>query len=223
MPNKQYNLLVVAHPDDESIFFTGLLLKKQKSPWKIICVTDANADGQGLKRYEQFRAAMKLLKISDFMFWNFPDIYEKRLPVHTLAAKLKALPKPKEVYTHGIIGEYGHPHHQDISMACHYVFKNVFSVAYNCFPDFSVALTKREYEIKTKILSQIYQEETRRFANFLPAQFTEGFVKISTLEAKNIYDFLTLGTEPPLKNLKKYKWYWPYLQAQKLKALPRPF
>ena len=221
---KNFNLLVVAHPDDESIFFAGLLMKQSKAQWKVILMTDADADGHGRARMNQFDRAMKRLKVKKIECWQYPDIYEQRLPVEEIALRLMQ-EKALKVYTHGIIGEYGHPHHQDVSFAVHLAFaeKKVMSVAYNCFPNESIQLPKSSYQMKTKVLSQVYQEETRMFSNFLPATSTESFVSVSFKEVQSLYEFFTKGKKPSLKNLKVYQWYWPYLAAQKRKSLPRPF
>ena len=90
MSKKKYALLVVAHPDDESIFFSGLLLNERKLPWKVICVTDGNADLAGSKRADQFKVACQLLKVKSEQ-WNFPDKFEARLNTEKLMKKLTEL------------------------------------------------------------------------------------------------------------------------------------
>ncbi|MEK7355673.1 MAG: PIG-L family deacetylase, partial [Bdellovibrionota bacterium] len=124
----------MAQPDDETLFFGGLLQRRRTRRWTVVCVTDANADGQGKKRRKQFEKACRLLGVKKPLWWSFPDRYAERLPVVELIAKLRALPKPHTIYTHGIIGEYGHPHHQDVSYAVHLAFAEhprVYASAYN--------------------------------------------------------------------------------------------
>lgn len=213
----KYNLLVVAHPDDETIFFSALLLNHRKNPWHVVCVTDANADGQGTKRKQQFMKACKLLKVQKWSWWSFPDVFSQRLDVDKLASKLKTLPTPLEVFTHGIVGEYGHPHHQDVSFAVHNVFAKthiVFSSAYNAYPDFTVQLKPSQFELKTKILSKIYSSETSRFMHVLPATAAEGFVQVDPKEVNALYKFLRDGKEPARSVLKTYAWYWPHIKAR---------
>src|SRR4051794_23596437 len=100
----QYNLVCVAHPDDETIFFGGLLLSRRKTfgsePWVVVCATsDGNQD-----RRRQFTEACKELGVTDTHWWGFADKYDERLPIDQVVAKLKQLPPPHEIYTHGIVG-----------------------------------------------------------------------------------------------------------------------
>lgn len=225
----KYRLLVVAHPDDETLFFGGLLAStsKQKTPWLVVCVTDGNADGNGVARAKQFRDATRKLGIRHIEHWDFPDIYEKRLDIQALSSKLQALVPPKEVYTHGVLGEYGHPHHQDVCAAVFRAYAPtkipIWSAAYNCWPHRSVRLSEATYRLKCKILSGIYQAETRRFAHFLPATATEGFTQLSANEVKSLYAFLTGGPAPSLRSLRAYRWYWTYLEQSGGQVAPRPF
>src|ERR1043165_2582375 len=95
---KKYNLLVVAHPDDESIFFAGLVLQKRSHPWRVLCVTDGNADGNGAARAADFAEACKQLKVKDFAMLGFKDKFEERLPLNELIALLQK-ENPNEIYT----------------------------------------------------------------------------------------------------------------------------
>ncbi|PWU16922.1 MAG: hypothetical protein C5B49_09810 [Bdellovibrio sp.] len=189
-----YNLLCVAHPDDETIFFGGLLQQKSDRPWLLVC---AASDGSEERR-RQFHAAAQRYNISEVQWWGFLDQYDKRLPILDLVSKFSKLPEPFAIYTHSILGEYGHPHHQDVSFAVHRAFpahERIFSVAYNCYPETSVHLTKEHFALKCEILTTIYQSETRRFLNLLPATFVEGFVRLDFAEVQALYDFLT-GSAP---------------------------
>ncbi len=228
-------LLVVAHPDDETLFFGGLLQKSKD--WKVILVTDGNADRQGAQRMNQFKKAMHALKVKDFVSLGMPDHYEQRLNIPELVqkiyecigAKIQKLQKaPREIYTHGIIGEYGHPHHQDVSYAVHTLFKNhpnVFSTAYNAFPEKRIHLSAKEFETKSKILTTTYSSETQRFLNVIPVTSTEGFVRVSPKEVDAIYNYFTqaAGTLNP-KHLKTYRPLFSYITSHPPGAVrPRTF
>jgi LmbE family N-acetylglucosaminyl deacetylase len=217
-PNKQkHNLIVVAHPDDETIYFGALMLARRRLPWTVVCVTDGNADGMGQKRRRQFMTACKLLKAERAVWLGFPDIFKQRLEVDRLVSALQDLPEPASVFTHSIVGDYGHPHHQDVCFAVHRAFEGrrspVHSVAYNCFPDFTVRINRTQYDLKTQILSKVYGSETRRFANLLPATASEGFARLSFAEILAIYRYFTAHKTPPRGALNHYKWFWSYMKS----------
>jgi LmbE family N-acetylglucosaminyl deacetylase len=221
---KAHNLIVVAHPDDETIFFGGLMQRRRARAWTIVCMTDANADGQGKIRKKQFEKACAKQGVKDAQWWNFPDIYEKRLDTDAIAERLLSLPTPHEVYTHGIIGEYGHPHHQDVSYAVHKAFAKhprVFSAAYNTFPDISIQLTKKEFAKKADVLTHIYGSETSRFLNLLPATAFEGFLHLDIKEVEAVYDFFARGKPLRSRDLRAYKWLSEFLRTRR--GMKRPF
>lgn len=220
MAQTPYNLVCVAHPDDETIFFGGLLQTHRDRPWRVICCT---SDGDP-ERHDQFLHACQELGVTMTEWWGFLDRYDTRLPIDQLVSRLKSLPMPSEIFTHGIVGEYGHPHHQDVSFAVHRAFpehRQLFSTAYNTFPELTVALTPETFQKKTQVLTRIYGSETNRFLNVLPATFAEGFCRLEFSEVEAIYTYLTSDSEVPMARLKAYLWLDRYLPI--LKALKRPF
>ena len=191
MDSSSDTLIVTAHPDDETIFFAGLIYLRQKSRVKVLCMTDGNADEEGETREKDFFTALQALGAKGEII-GLPDKYEKRLDIDTMVQRLKA-EKCKDVFTHNIAGEYGHPHHQDVSYATHLAFSNkqVMSTAYNSFPEMRVNLSEDQWKQKFKILNSTYWHETKRFIQFLPCSWVEGFQAISLNEVKIVYQFLT--------------------------------
>lgn len=225
MSKQKYALLVVAHPDDESIFFAGLLMSQRTLPWLVICITDGNADEMGSERANQFKKACGLLK-AKYNHWDFKDRFESRLDINDIVKRLHLLAVPAVVYTHGILGEYGHPHHQDVSFAVHKAFDKkakVYSVAYNLYPERQIKLTKAQYKIKTKILTQVYQSETLRFLNFLPLTSTEGFLSTSLAEVEHIYSYFIGKSELTKTKLKIFLHLYDYLKERRTLLQSRPF
>lgn len=225
MSKQKYALLVVAHPDDESIFFAGLLMNQRALPWKVICVTDGNADQVGSKRADQFKAACRLLKVNCEQ-WDFIDNFEMRLDTAKLTKRLLELDPPAEVYTHEILGEYGHPHHQDVSFAVHRAFAKktrVWSASYNTFPKKLFKFTPAQYKIKTKILTLVYQSETLRFLNFLPLTATEGYLQTTLAEVEHIYFYFIGENDLNKSKLKVFSHLFGYLKERRSLLQSRPF
>jgi len=221
------NLIVVAHPDDESIFFGGLIQKDRSRPWHLICVTDGNGDGRGKDRYKELLNAAKVLKIKTVEQWNFADIYDQRIDTEQLSARLKSLsPQVHTVYTHGPLGEYGHPHHQDVSFAVHQTFlktHTVWGAAYNCLPQKRVLLSPAQFKLKSKILSETYRLETERFVHLLPAFAEEGFCRFDKAECESIYNTVCFKKTLYTKALKHYRWLSTILPQTAYCGLKRPF
>jgi len=128
------SVLVVAHPDDEVMWFGGLVLT-DRGPWTIICCS--------VPRRDSIRA------------WKFFDACE------TLGANARLIPsvepEPGEpfcddimdlpdlegydrIVTHGVEGEYGHFHHKNLHEFIHrkYAHKEIWSCCPSGKSDYAV-------------------------------------------------------------------------------------
>lgn len=198
MTEGKYHLCIVAHPDDEAIFLGGLILNNTSLPWKVICLTDGNADGSGVARKHDFEEACRDLGVVEFEMWGHPDVYGVRLPIDEIQKSFEKVEVPQAVFTHGPLGEYGHPHHQDTSLIVHKHFCGkcpVYSVAYNCYPDIIVEIDEETYARKVEILTKNYGTEFNRFAHLIPASFCEGYKEHKLSEVEALYHFLTKEAE----------------------------
>ena len=67
VPTGSAVLLVIAHPDDEAMFFGPTLraLSKKGIPVQVLCLSNGNADGLGKIREKELAASLKTLGISN--------------------------------------------------------------------------------------------------------------------------------------------------------------
>jgi len=71
-------LLVTAHPDDETIFFSPTLNALQRAGTRvsILCLSTGNADGLGMMRRREIQAAGKALKVADVYVRDSPCLQD---------------------------------------------------------------------------------------------------------------------------------------------------
>ncbi|WP_051620576.1 PIG-L family deacetylase [Paenibacillus sp. UNC451MF] len=118
-------IMIVAHPDDETIFGGAQLI--QEKGWLVICVT--NGDNQ--ERCSEFTKVMKKID-AHFEIWNYNDEWNGDFDRYSLkwdlAVVLARYPKSiVKVVTHNLSGEYGHTQHKALSQIVHsLVFKNLY-------------------------------------------------------------------------------------------------
>ncbi len=229
MSRKLKALVCIAHPDDEVLFFGGLISAKKNYDWTIVCVTDANADGLGTARFIKFKKSCALLGIKKIVRLGYPDVFSQHLEIERLQQDLEQIAETdnfKFVFTHGPLGEYGHQHHQDVSYAVYKTFSSrakVYSVAYNIYPDLKISFSAQMFRLKTKILWRIYSGETQNLLGFLPATSFEGFCALQMKEVEEIYAVIKRSKSLNRKNLKAYAWLSDYIEKRSFELKSRPF
>ena len=111
--SKPRALLVVAHPDDETIFSGGLILSSAGTRWTIVCCIPENA-----QRRREFLKACQLLAVKSGSHVE-PVVLELApgarglIDREKLAERLESYTTGFDiVFTHNREGEYGHPNHK---------------------------------------------------------------------------------------------------------------
>jgi LmbE family N-acetylglucosaminyl deacetylase len=119
-------LLLVAHPDDETLFAGGLMLAHPSWEWHVVCMTGVQ------ERRAQFDTAMECFRregvnIASTRNHEFEDRYRPADRRLWLAALAKEDTSSWDiVFTHGYRGEYGHHHHVWLNLIAHLLYVNVW-------------------------------------------------------------------------------------------------
>ncbi|KAG9411634.1 N-acetylglucosaminyl-phosphatidylinositol de-N-acetylase [Aphanomyces cochlioides] len=129
---KKEFLLVIAHPDDESMFFLPLLLNLQdKANFHLLCLSTGDFDGLGAVRKQELIAVWKYLKMNQFKLTILDDALFRD--------GMQAIWKPQDVasvvlqyaednvidtiFTFDDYGVSGHPNHISVHHGVKYALE----------------------------------------------------------------------------------------------------
>jgi len=213
-------LVVVAHPDDETLFFGGLLTTALRGKADVLCVTDGNWLGAGAERKTHLQRACELLGVTNLETWSYRDSLTDHLPVDELTERFTALGQTgtyDAFFTHCPHGEYGHPNHMDVSFSLHAALKTIAPVychADRLYPDFSIKMDKDAYQLRMRILWEIYFEELKDSWRQLPFLVSEGYLALGWQDVEGIYRLCSNKVIPSLVSGSAYHALLPFLIAQ---------
>ena len=151
-------LVIVAHPDDELIFYGSKLIKDPLN--KVICMTHSNS-----KRFVEFSNLMKQLGCGYIMLDHKDDMRIKNM--HKLYKLFlyeyikKNNRKIKKITTHNPFGEYGHNFHKAVSLVIIDICKQLNIMHKLYF--FSIG--------KRKLRKSIIQQKYNLMATYYPSQY----------------------------------------------------
>ncbi|MBW2974088.1 PIG-L family deacetylase [Candidatus Woesearchaeota archaeon] len=107
--------MIVAHPDDETIWVGGTLLSNMDN-WDVTIISLCRRDDED--RAPRFKKVCRAFKAKCFM----SDLEDEKLNDIPVSEAVKRIKQHSEkdydyIFTHGENGEYGHKRHKDVNKA----------------------------------------------------------------------------------------------------------
>lgn len=168
--SKTDRIMIVAHPDDESLWGGAHLAKHN---YFVVCLT--NGKTYKYRRYWEFKNAMKITDTPNIIL-NYPDFQNGRRidwapyeeDIEETIRTLLSYKDWKEIATHNPDGEYGHQHHIAASRIVTKVCKDrqeldklsyfgIYQWDKKCLP--KLKQVKREYLLTKKKMFRPYHRE----------------------------------------------------------------
>ena len=189
-------LVIVAHPDDETIWMGGTLARHKEVRWTIFALcrkSDPDRMPKFIRVAKYYGARGIICDLED------EGILSVKASIPEIAKIIrKELPEKSfdVLFTHGANGEYGHPRHKGAHLAVTQMLarkeiraKNVFFFSYRLDKKkkiatpkegvaFQIELSNKEWKAKRNVIKQLYGFLPHIFENRSCAK-TETFTKFT--------------------------------------------
>jgi LmbE family N-acetylglucosaminyl deacetylase len=182
-------LMIIAHPDDETLFFSRILLSDDKDI-VVFCLTN----GYDPVRRKEFYRAMAYYGVKGYMM-KLPDqtAFTFLFNNMTVSGRLGKLRRRycscDTVYTHNLEGEYGHRHHRMIGRHTARIFQRatvIVPVSSGTIGDEAHKLSAGELLAKEYVFRRFYLTQAKGVRESLPAWYYHE--KLSSLIASGQFD-----------------------------------
>ncbi len=160
-------LVVVAHPDDETIWMGGTMLANPQVRWTIVSLCRASDPDRAPK----FKRVAKHYGARGYILDAEDEgrmTIRASVPVFDHALALLRGKKFAYVFSHGYTGEYGHPRHKGVHRAVrslvqhsHVQAKQIFWFSYELRDHARYATPRRDSPVGVRLPSDIQREKRR--------------------------------------------------------------
>lgn len=175
MESAASTLVLVAHPDDETLGFSSVCAGAD-----VVSVTDGGWRNRARTRADEFRRACDILGAKRALLLNLPDVYRWNLPIDTLVERLKALGPYRRVYTHSPFDE--HAHHRGVALAASKCFEEIWVQTCGGYAAEAHVLDPAAFRRKVEILNTIYAREIAPADEDDPLPVTEILFDVAGVE-----------------------------------------